>query len=293
MNPNELHFNDPLFYESVYAGSLPKTNKDSYNAGLTGLQTAVSVTVDHDHHRRRRGYYANFFSKQSTLRREDFIQEKVDKLMQRLYEAYHRRETITAITAFGALTTDVISHYAYGESFGELDVPGLPSPMTRDIKSMLQTGHFRRFFPSVTGIMEKLPERWLRWLNPDMSTFLDLNHKMERLSVAALERSDSKASSTAQKTIFEALTDPKIPPEEKTLLRLKEESMLIIGAGLDTTSRFLTCALCYLVTFPHVMVKLRAELKTLENNPPTLSQLEALPYLVRYPHPRTLADITL
>jgi hypothetical protein len=51
--------------------------------------------------------------------------------------------------------------------------------------------------------------------------------------------------------------------------------------------------LCYLVTFPHVMVKLRAELKTLENNPPTLSQLEALPYLVRYPHLRTLADNTL
>jgi cytochrome P450 len=259
MNPNELHFNDPLFYEHVYAGSLPKTNKDSYNAGLTGLQTAVSVTVDHDHHRRRRGYYANFFSKQSTLRREDFIQEKVDKLMQRLHEAYHRRETITAITAFGALTTDVISHYAYGESFGELDVPGMPSPMTRDIKSM--------------------------------STFLDLNHKMESLSIVALQKSDSKASSAAQKTIFEALTDPKIPPEEKTLLRLKEESMLIIGAGLDTTSRFLTCALCYLVTFPHVMAKLRTELKTLENNPPTLSKLEALPYLVRTPHPHALAPL--
>jgi cytochrome P450 len=281
LNPNELHFNDPQFYEQVYAGNMTKTNKDPWATGLTGLQTAVAVTLDHDHHRRRRGYYANFFSKKSTLGREGFIKEKVDKLMQRMQEAHHRRETITGITAFGALTTDVISHYAYGECFDALDVPGMPSPLTRDIKCMLQTGHFRRFLPYVTNLMEKLPDRWLKWLSPAMGTFLDLNTRMEALGIAALEKSYSKTSTTAQQTIFDALMDPQIPAEEKTLLRLKDESTLILGAGLDTTSRFLTCAVCYMCSFPHVLAKLRAELKIFGNMQPTLTQLEALPYLVR------------
>jgi cytochrome P450 len=280
MNPNELHFNDPFFYEKVYAGSMPKTDKDSYNASLSGLKTAVAVTLDHDHHRRRRGYVANFFSKQSTLRRESFLQTKVNKLMQRLQEAYHRRETIPAVHAFGALTTDVISHYAYGESFGELDVPGLPSPLTRDVKSMLLTGHFRRFLPVVTQLMEQLPERWLKWLSPAMGTMLDLNHRIEGLSIVASEQTSSRAQSKTQKTIFDALTDPSVPPEEKTLQRLKDESILLIFAGLDTTSRFLTAAACYMATYPEIMVKLRTELKTLKSSQPTLSQLEALPYLV-------------
>jgi cytochrome P450 len=285
LNPNELHFNDPQLYEQVYAGNMTKTNKDPYATGLTGLQTAVAVTLDHDHHRQRRGYYANFFSKKSTLGREEFIQEKVNKLMQRLEEAHRRRETITGITAFGALTTDVISHYAYGESFDALDVPGLPSPLTRDMKCMLQTGHFRRFLPHVTNLMEKLPDRWLKWLSPTMGTFLDLNNRMEALSMAAREKSSTKPSSTTQKTIFDALMDPKIPAEEKTLLRLKDESTLILGAGLDTTSRFLTCAVCYLGSFPNVLSKLRAELKTFGNTQPTLTQLESLPYLVRNSSP--------
>jgi cytochrome P450 len=280
MNPNELHFNDPFFYEQVYAGSTPKTNKDPYNASLSGLKTAAAVTLDHDHHRRRRSYVANFFSKQSTLRRESFLQAKVNKLVQRLQEAYHHGETITAVHAFGALTTDVISHYAYGESFGELDVPGLPSPLTRDVRSMLLTGHFRRFLPVVTQIMEQLPERWLKWLSPAMGTFLDLNHRIEDMSIAASKQISSRAHSEGQKTIFDALTDPSVPPEEQTLLRLKDESILLIFAGLDTTSRFLTAAVCYMATYPYIMTKLRAELKTLNSSQPTLSQLEALPYLV-------------
>jgi cytochrome P450 len=290
MNPNELHFNDPFFYEHVYAGSLTKTDKDPYNAALSGLKTATAVTLDHDHHRRRRGYVATFFSKQSTLRQESFLQAQVDKLMQRLQEAYHRGEKVTGIHAFGALTTDIITNYAYGESFGELDVPGLPSPLTRDVRSMLISGHFRRFLPIVAHTMEKLPERWLKWLSPAIGTFIDLVHRMEDICITAREQAKTRAHSTTQKTIFDALTDPSVPPEEQTLLRLKDESILLIFAGLDTTARFLTAALCYMATYPAILAELRKELAGLESTKPTLTQLEALPYLVRNPH--TIVELT-
>jgi hypothetical protein len=56
---------------------------------------------------------------------------------------------------------DVITHFAYGESFEKLDKPGFPNTLTRDVKSLLLSCHFRRFLPVVTKIMQRLPESWM------------------------------------------------------------------------------------------------------------------------------------
>lgn len=214
---------------------------------------------------------------------EPFIHNMIDKLMDKLIQAHQRGETIVAMQAFGALNTDIITYYAFGESFGELDVPGMPCPFVHDVQAMMLTSHFRRFLPLVAKTMERLPENFLRWLNPALGTFLDLNRKMHMLCTQAHEGRQGKSHPALGKTLFEALTDESVPPEEKTLQRLKDESMILLLAGVDTTARFITNALCYMITFPDVLSRLRTELQSLEGNqnaPPTLAQLENLPYLV-------------
>ena len=47
------------------------------------------------------------------------------------------------------------------------------------------------------------------------------------------------------------------------ILRLKDESILVLFAGLDTTGRFLTALLCYMLMHPTVLTKLRSELQSL------------------------------
>lgn len=49
---------------------------------------------------------------------EPLLQSKIDKLVQRFRKAHTTGEVIVGVQAFGALTTDVITHNAYGESWG-------------------------------------------------------------------------------------------------------------------------------------------------------------------------------
>lgn len=181
--------------------------------------------------------------------------------------------------AFAALNTDIITHYAFGESFGELDIPGMPCPFVHDVQAMMLTSHFRRFLPLVAKTMESMPESWLKLLNPALGTFFDLDRKMHVLCTKAQKESEGKTHVALGRTMFEALTADNVPDEEKILQRLKDESMILLLAGVDTTARFVTSAVCYMVEYPNVLGSLREELKGLDEGA-TLAQLETLPYLV-------------
>jgi hypothetical protein len=87
------------------------------------------------------------------------------------------------------------------------------------------------------------------------------------------------------KTIFHAVLESNLPPEEKSHSRLWQEGQVVIGAGADTTSNALTVIHFHLLDNPHILEKLRKELedavpdkfKTAE-----LSLVEKLPYLVSW-----------
>ena len=120
--------------------------------------------------------------------------------------------------------------------------------------------------------------------NPDIKSYLDFDRRITNLSKEALTKGGSERETGGAKTLFDALTDPKIPAHERTFQRLKDESAVILFAGLDTTARFLTVMVCYMVSFPEVLDKLRTELGVMGGGQASKfiwSQLETLPYLVR------------
>ena len=132
--------------------------------------------------------------------------------------------------------------------------------------------------------MRRLPEQWLKWLNPAVGTFFDLEHQVTKLCIKAREKRSPDLQLRNERTIFDALTHSSVPPREQTLDRLQDESILVLFGGLDTTGRFLTVMLCYLITYPIVLAKIRMELHSLikmSSEQFTWSQLEALPYLVK------------
>ncbi|KAH7386033.1 benzoate 4-monooxygenase cytochrome P450 [Pyrenochaeta sp. MPI-SDFR-AT-0127] len=280
MNPNDLHINDPYFYEQVYAGNGYKRHKPE--SAVFDMPLATSSTLDHELHRQRRGYWSNFFSKQSVVRLEPFIQAKVAQMVDKLKEAHYKGDTLIGVEVFGALTTDIISHYAYGESFKQLDQPGFLSALTRDISQILLSSKFRRSFPAINSVMKHLPQQVIERLNPNAKSMFDVQVKMNQLSLDALATRDKVGNAQDGQTIFQALTDPSIPPHERTLERLRDEGLLVLAAGLETTARFLTNTVCYMVTYPGVLSKLRSELDSVITYPdaqPTWTQLETLPYL--------------
>jgi cytochrome P450 len=84
-------------------------------------------------------------------------------------------------------------------------------------------------------------------------------------------------------TIFhELLLNQSIPPEEKTDLRLGDEALVLVSAGLSTTAGALTVASFHISNNPRILQKLHAELKaaqSVSNAPLDRHKLEQLPYL--------------
>jgi cytochrome P450 len=77
--------------------------------------------------------------------------------------------------------------------------------------------------------------------------------------------------------------DSNLPPEDKTVERLRQEGQLILGAGSDTVSNTLATTTFHLVDNAEKMLKLVEELEKAmpdPNEPAKLSLVEQLPYLV-------------
>jgi cytochrome P450 len=74
-----------------------------------------------------------------------------------------------------------------------------------------------------------------------------------------------------------------VPPQEKTLDRLEDESALLLGAGTETTARAIAVSMFHLIYNKDVGLKLREELKTVLKTPQSKASwtdLEKLPYQV-------------
>lgn len=78
------------------------------------------------------------------------------------------------------------------------------------------------------------------------------------------------------------LLDEKVPSQERTLFRLGQEAISLIGAGGITTQHTLQTMTYHILANPPVVARLTAELKQAmpdPNIPASLQQLQHLPYL--------------
>ena len=121
INPEELHIDDPDFYDQVYVGSSRRTTKWYWSAKMFGTTNAAVSTTDHDVHRMRRSALNPFFSKQAVVKLEPAIQANIYRLRDRLADFAGTGTPVNMSDAFTCLSADVIGAYAFGEEYGLLD----------------------------------------------------------------------------------------------------------------------------------------------------------------------------
>jgi cytochrome P450 len=286
INPRELHIKDPYYFDTIYTSK--KQEKDPYivRAFTTPLSTAA--TVDHDHHHFRRELVNPFFSKRSVMGLESIVQDKVEKITQRLKQAHKEGTVVSLDGLFAALTADVISHYTYGESMGILDTEGLRNDFRDAVAGAGVLCHFSRFFALVGVLLEAVPS-FIEWMQPKSKGLFDAKRMVEEKVMFALNNENDNTKDTwPRKTIFDSLCNKSLPPQERTLQRVRDEALVVLGAGTETTARVLTVGSFYLYRDRSMLQKLRDELKQVMPEPTSkipLPQLEKLPYLVRIFHP--------
>ena len=305
ISPEELHVRDPEWYDELMSTSIRPRDKSESFAGRSG-RDSIFGTVQHDHHRVRRGALSPFFSKKSISAIEPLIQSKVDLLCTALGEYApggtdegRAGKEVELGVAYMSLTLDIISHYAFGKSYGLLELPGFSQKWKDVVEKVMESFALVRNLPWVPELLKKLPMPITKMIDTGMAFYLQMEADM-RVEVAKVVQGEKKRTkqeiedpTTAHKNIFEELFDSNLPPQEKTIDRLNEEGFALILAGADTSSATLSQLSYHLLANPDILKTLKEELRVAmpDTNVPTPWQvLENLPFLVSPPpelcHPR-------
>lgn len=98
------------------------------------------------------------------------------------------------------------------------------------------------------------------------------------------EKPEASTLSHGNATIFhELLRKNALPPGDCTIEHLRDEGQLMVAAGQLTTASHLQVTTYQIISNPHVLSKLREELKTvmpdIDSPIPSIDKLETLPYL--------------
>ncbi|PLB53537.1 cytochrome P450 [Aspergillus steynii IBT 23096] len=287
INYREVHIIDPEFYDEIYAGGIRRRDKDPKFITGFGLPTSMVATVGHDHHRFRRNILNNFFSRRSVQELSPMIELRVQQLVQRLEEFHHDQTPVCLDDAYAALTSDIITHYCYGRSWGYLETKNFHSDVREVLKDVTGFVHINRCFPWFTGLMRMVPERLMRFMQPGKRVMFDIQRAIYQHALEEGTEPLTKGEKPQRANMFEQLNDPSLPAEERTLQRLQEEGITLLSAGTETTARALTVATYHLARDNEIVQKLRSELKTVLPTPTsraTWTELEKLPYLTAVVH---------
>lgn len=86
----------------------------------------------------------------------------------------------------------------------------------------------------------------------------------------------------AHTTVLSSLLDSDLPPREKAVTRLEQESVGILGGGIETTRAALSLATFHVLDSSAILHRLKKELEIAMPDvakPASLTELEKLPFL--------------
>ncbi|KUL84200.1 hypothetical protein ZTR_06934 [Talaromyces verruculosus] len=264
VTPTELHINDPEFFDILYARD-GRRHKYDYFSGRFGYARDTFSTWQHELHHQRRKALSPYFSDKSIREFQPAIRAKVDKLRTKLSTYVDDGRVLHLNRAWMALTTDIITEYAFARSYDQLDSPDFQETLHDALVAIYTTGQFALHFFMVFPILDALPN------------WLDLGRKVEEIRTG----SNDLHKDTKHATIFHELLNSDLPDVEKSSARLGDEAQLIVAAGLITTSWALSVASFHIISDPEVSRKLRHEIlyATSAVQNADLHQLEKLPHL--------------
>ncbi|KAI0179038.1 cytochrome P450 [Hypoxylon sp. FL1284] len=278
INPHEVHFNDPEFIDPLFPGPARKTDKHFFTGRRTGTQNSIVATVDHDLHRKRRNTINAFFSSASIRRLEPIMKDSMEKLLSRLDAAGKTSEVLPMHYVLKACTSDIITNYAFGDSFHFMEEEDYSIPYMKSTDVFHLFNHAFCHFPIVGTVIASAPTWLIKTFIPGLA---EMWNKKEMWIDQVVSIKNSPNPDRIKSTIFEGVMNSKLPDEEKTNPRLAHEAQLVVFAGQGTTAYTLGAALYELLANPDELAKVKAELATVIEKPgdiPSFSQIETLPY---------------
>ncbi|KAK4223161.1 cytochrome P450 [Podospora fimiseda] len=280
VTPDEVHWNDPEFIDTIYPTTGRKTNKPEWFSKRTGTPDSIVSTPGHDLHRRRRNALNSFFSVASIRRLDIVMKEYTEKMLNRMEKiSKSNNQVLQFHHMFKACASDVITIYAFGECFGFMELEDFGWSFFESTDEFFFLTHLFFLIPGLVQIAQNAPAWILKKIIPALG---ELRDRQDWWLNKVREIRTSPNPERVKSTIFEGIINSPLPASEKEDQRLASEAQLVVFAGEGTTAYSLTCALYHLLDNPTDLATLKAELKASNLDPtkiPSINDVEALPFL--------------
>ncbi|GAP88381.1 putative cytochrome P450 [Rosellinia necatrix] len=297
LSPDELHVNDSAWLDTLFASSAQGV-RDKYvpAASQAGTPNGVLGTAVHNTHRRRRAALSPLFSKACAAGAEGLIYDKLDLLLKCINARIARDGYAEMRTEFMNFTTDIVSEYCLGESFGLLHDEAKGQNWHRSIRALAKTIPYARQFNWIIPLSQMIPISFLKVASPDMAGVAGMHHDMEALAVQAVKEHEQAEkekkvlelpfhrSPRDRLVVYRSLLENEgLPPHERHYKRISHEAVTLMAAGGETTtSTFMTGVYFILANKDRILPKLREEIESVmhsSNSRPSVADLERLPWL--------------
>jgi hypothetical protein len=176
VNPDEVHIDDPDFWNEVYGASTPskpmdKSGKFKYRFGIPD---ATFSTSEAELHRARRAALAPFFSMQRIRNLNPKISETIERISCRLSNEYAGTGRVLNVSdMWSSMTIDVTSDLAFSRPVNCSAAPDFKSPLSVGMQNIIWAGHWNAHFKILVDVMNWIPDWVLGTLIPPFKPILE------------------------------------------------------------------------------------------------------------------------
>ncbi|KAJ5108558.1 benzoate 4-monooxygenase cytochrome P450 [Penicillium angulare] len=282
INPDEVHIDDPYFFDQIFNQTNGRTEKPKRVAEVFGPFSATIATQHHDLHRVRRSAVNPFFSKKSVNDLVPVIWKPIDMLLERLRNASQTGEVLNMKYFYAAVTQDIINAYCFAHEPTITKSPDFGQKLVDDVDGFLMVSLINLHIPWVMRMTYSFPDWLNKILSPNMANLLDFRLSLLEQKEAIRNGEDTSYQKAYHRTIFHELLSSKLPPQELEAERIRDEAFSLMTAGSGTTNETLRIISITIYETTNKSKRLHEELEAAIpdiNQPPSLTALQNLPYL--------------
>lgn len=173
ITPDEVHLSDPDNYEVIYSVGTKYAKSSQFYDGF-GIGYSTFSTGPNNVHRVRRSRLDPFFSRRNVINLEHIVQSRAEKLTDLVSSKLARKEAVDMHHAFRAISVDVITDYAFGESYHILDTPDLGREFFEMVNGIGPTMWIFQQWPALQKVSLSMPSAVAKMISKSLKHVLNL-----------------------------------------------------------------------------------------------------------------------
>ena len=182
INPNELHINDPDWFDIAYPRHPIRRDKYPPFANMLGTKFGVFGTVDHDLHRARRAASNPFFSSRSVAASEYLIGKHLERLCKIFRQSFENKGVLELRAKFTAFTLDILCDFAFADCLDVQNDAVLSKKFDDSIVAIGIYAPYAKQFPWMIQGAMNLPIALVNFMFPALGRILELRNASHSVS---------------------------------------------------------------------------------------------------------------